>query len=459
MSTTTLDKKLKTDYTEGSIIGSILKMGLPSMLGFLVQHLYAMTDMFWVSRLPGNESAVAAITFFNNLMWILFAFNSLVGPGSVAVISRRYGEKAYDDTEKSIKETIALKLIFGTFCGVIGWIFIRQLLTLLGASGDALTMGIGYGRIILFGLPIMYATYSIFTALRGIANPKWSMGLMISANILNLTLDPLFIFGYLGFPKMGINGAAVASVISFTTIFIIGLFLFRTDKINVTLHLVGKKSVSFLSMWKMVKIGIPAWLGELSFSLSRMLITPILAGFGTAVVAAYGVAIQVFAFGIMILVGIGLGLSSLIGHNLGANKIERAKKTGDHSILLGMVIMTIFGILVWIFGRLYMDIFFKSPETVELGYTILKIWTIGFPIFGAWIMLEQIHTGVGLNMPFMIISFIHSWILQVVPAYILVKFFGFDHHAVWWIMGLSGYISVTFFYFYYRRGRWLTVKV
>lgn len=459
MSTNTVETKVKTDYTEGSILSSILKMGLPSMFGFVVQHLYAMTDMFWVSRLPGNESAVAAITFFNNLMWILFAFNSLIGPGSVAVISRRYGEKAYDDAEKAIKETITLKLIFGTFCGIIGWVFIRQLLGLLGASGDALEMGIGYGRVILFGLPIMYATYSIFTALRGIANPRWAMGLMISANILNLTLDPLFIFGYLGFPEMGINGAAVASVISFTTVFIVGLFLFRTDKINVTLHLIGKKSISFLSMWKIVRIGIPAWIGELSFSLSRMMITPIIAGFGTAVVAAYGVAMQLFAFGIMLLVGIGLGLSSLIGHNLGGQKYERAKKTADQSILLGMGIMTTFGILIFFFGKFYMDIFFDAPETVELGYSILKIWLIGFPIFGAWIMLEQIHSGVGLNTPFMIISFVHSWILQVLPAYILVKIFGFDQNAVWWIMGLAGYVSVTSFYIYYRRGRWLTIKV
>jgi len=223
-------EKIRTDFTEGSITGSILKMGLPALLGFLVQHIYAMTDMFWVSRLPGAESAVAAITFFNNLMWVLFAFNSLIGPGSVAVISRRYGEKAYDQAEKAIKETLILKLFFGGFLGILGLIFLPQLLTLLGARIDALDLGIRYGRILLVGFPIMYATYSVFTALRGIANPNWAMGLMIGSNLLNLGLDPVFIFGYFGVPAFGIEGAAYASVLSFTLTFAAGLFLFRTNR-------------------------------------------------------------------------------------------------------------------------------------------------------------------------------------------------------------------------------------
>lgn len=452
-------EKTRTDFTEGSITVSILKMGLPSLLGFLVQHVYAMTDMFWVSRLPAAESAVAAITFFSNLMWVLFAFNSLVGPGSVAVISRRYGEKAYDQTEKAIKETLILKLVFGFVLGVVGLFYLPDMLALLGAQGDALALGISYGRIILVGLPIMYATYSIFTALRGIANPNWAMGLMIGSNVLNLVLDPLLIFGYLGLPALGINGAAYASVASFTITFIVGIVLFRTDLTNITLHLVGKAPVSIETMLKIVKIGVPAWLGELSFSTSRMLITPIVAGFGTMVVAAYGVAIQLFGFGIMMLVGLGLGLSSLIGHNIGSKKLERAKATADRSILLGVGLMTVLGLLSFLFADSFMGLFFESAETIAQGVMILHIWAVGFPFFGAFIMMETIHSGVGHNTPPMIVAIIHSWGLQVLPALIATQVLGFDQVAVWWILALSGVVSTAGFYLYYRRGAWLRYKV
>lgn len=458
MAVTEKIKKHK-DYTEGSIINSILKMGLPSMVGFLANHLYAMADMFWVSRLQNSESSIAAITFFSNLLWVLFAFNSLIGPGSVAIISRRYGEKDYDNTERAIKETIILKLFFGTLLGIIGWLFVKDMLSFLGAENEVLTLGVSYGRILLFGLPVMYATYSFFTAMRSIANPAIAMALMIGSNILNAALDPLFIFGYWGFPELGLEGAAYASILSYSLTFTVGAILFKTKYTNITMHLIGRTSVSIKSMWQILKIGTPALLGDLSFSGSRLLLTPLVASFGMSVVAAYGVGIQVFGFGIMLIVGIGLGLSSLIGHNLGANKVARAKSTANQSIVLGIGILTGFGFLTYFFGELYMSLFFDSPETIAIGTEMLQIWSFGFPAFGAFIMLEMIHSGVGHNKPYMVMSVIHGWGLQVLPALIAVSYFGFDKMAIWWIFTISGFISAAIFYLYYRRGRWLTVKV
>ena len=459
MPQTTTQRKVPTDFTEGSITGSILKMGLPSMFGFLAQHIYAMTDMFWVSQLPQAEAGVAAITFFTNVQWILFSFNSLIGPGSVAIISRRYGEKSYDLAEKAIKETLLLKLTVGLLLGLAGWIFLSHILELLGARGESLALGTGYGRIMLVVLPILFATYSIFTALRGIANPNLAMGLMLGSNALNLILDPFLIFGWFGFPELGINGAAYASAISFCLTFTIGMWLFRTKHTNVPVRVLSGETVSLKSMWKMIRIGTPAWLGELSFSGSRMLITPMVAGFGTAVVAAYGVGMQLFAFGISILVGMGLGLSSLIGHNLGSEKYERAKATADRAIMIGVGVMSVLGIACLFGGRFYMGFFFDSPETISYGASLLRIMALGLPFFGAFITTEMIHQGVGLNTPTMVVSIIHSWGFQVVPALIVTQMFGFDQDAVWWVQTISGMISSTGFYLYYRRGRWLTVKV
>jgi putative MATE family efflux protein len=412
-----------------------------------------------VSRLPEGESAVAAITFFNNLGWVLFSFNSLVGPGSVAVISRRYGEREYDLTEKAIKETILLKLCFGTLLGLVGLLVLSHMLQLLGARGDALQMGTSYGRIWLVGLPISYATYSIFTALRGTANPQAAMILMICSSVLNLVLDPLFIFGYLGLPALGIDGAAYASVLSFTITFATGLVLFGTGRTNVRLHLFGKEPLSIVTMWKILKIGIPAWLAELSFSASRMLITPMIAAYGTAVVAAYGVGLQVFGFGMTLLVGMGLGLSSLIGHNIGSGKLDRAKKTADRSIMMGAGAMVIMGLLTAVFAGEFMGLFFSEPDAIHYGVEILRIWALSLPFFGAFIMLEQIHSGVGLTTPTMVIVSFHSWGLQLLPVFVSTQLLGFGVTAVWWALAISGVISSTIFYLYYRRGRWLTSKL
>jgi len=453
------NNKIRTDYTQGSIIGSILKMGLPSMVGFLAHHIYHMVDTWWISRLPEKEAGVAAVTFLGSIIWFFFTFNQLIGPGSVAIISRRYGEKAYDLTEKAIKESIVLKLFFGAILGIAGSIFAGDMLSAIGAEGRALEMGIEYGRIIFLGMPIMYATYSIFTGMRGVANPHMALALMLGSNLLNLILDPVFIFGYLGMPAMGIRGAAVASLISYAITFSIGMILFYTDFTNVKLNFRGKEGISVPSMVKMLKIGVPAWFGDMSFAGARMIITSMVAPFGTAVVAAYGVGNQVTAFGISILIGIGLGLSALIGHNLGSDKPERAKKIGDRAVMLGVGIMLAFGGVVYLFSSQIIGLFFSNPETIAQGGFMLKIFAFGFPFMGVLLTLEQIHMGVGLNTPAMVVNIIHSWALEVVPIYFLTVYFGFSQTAIWWTISVAGLATSAMFFVYYQRGRWLAHKV
>jgi putative MATE family efflux protein len=456
---TEIVEKKRADYTEGSVFYSILKMGLPSMFGFLSQHIYSMVDMFWVSRLPHKEAGVAAITFFGTILWFFFSFNELVGAGSVAIISRRYGEKEYDLTEKAIKETLILKLIFGLLFAAFGFAYAKEILHLVGAENEALALGTDYGRIMFVGMPIMYAVYSIYTAMRGVANPHIAMILMLVSNALNLVLDPVFIFGYWGLPALGVKGAAYASVLSYTLTFSFGLFLFYTGYTNVPLHPHGKEHFSLDSMWQIVKIGVPFWIGDMSFSGARLVITRMVAPFGTAVVAAYGVGNQVTALGITLLVGIGLGLSSLIGHNIGADKSDRAQKTADQAMLLGVGVMFVFGLVVFVFARDIMHLFFDADTTVAHGNIMLKIFALGFPFIGAFIMMEQILMGAGLNTPTMIMNIIHSWLLEAVPIYFLTNHLGFGETAIWWTISAASVITAFAFYTYYRRDRWLTVKV
>lgn len=458
METATTTKK-PNDYTEGSILSAIIKMGLPSMLGFMIQHIYLMVDTYWVSNLEDGETAIAAVTFFNAILWFFFAFNQLVGPGSVAIISRRYGEKEFDLAEKAIKETLLLKLFFGGIIGAIGYLLVDQMLVLMGAEGLALERGIAYGQIVFIFLPISYATYSLFTAMRGVANPNLALGLMLGSSLLNMALDPLLIYGYWGFPAYGIKGAAIASAISFSLTFLVGLGLFYAGKANVSLKIFGGARMTLTSMWHIVKIGIPAWLADMSFSGSRLIITPIIATFGSSVVAAYGISLQIWSLGVMIIVGIGMGLSALIGQTLGAGKPERAKKTADKAILLSITIMSTYGLIVWLLAPELMAIFLDNPDTIATGVTLIRIVSLAFPAIGGFLAIEQIHMGVGLNQPTMVISVIHSWILQVIPIVVAIKWFGAGQSTVWWLLAQAGWTSVTIFYLYYRRGRWLTIKV
>ena len=360
---------------------------------------------------------------------------------------------------EAIKETIILKLFFGVLLGVTGYFLAGFFLRQLGATGEALELGTAYGTIIFPAMPVLFATYSIFTAMRGVANPNMALVLMAGSSLLNIVLDPLLMFGYLGLPALGIQGAAYATSASYTITFLVGIGLFYGGRTNVALTVRGREPVSLASMFKIVKIGIPAWLGELSFFGARAVVTRLVAPFGTAVVAAWGIGNQVSAFGIMMLVGIGLGLSSLIGHNLGSEKYERARQTGDQAVLLGTGIMTVFGILTFAFAVPLMGMFFTDPETISHGVTILRILSLCFPFIGVLLMTEQIHMGVGMNVPAMVVTMGRSWGLQVLPILLLTQFFGYDQNAVWWSISLSGIVAGLAFYLYYRKGHWLLQKV
>ncbi|MCP4704163.1 MAG: MATE family efflux transporter [candidate division Zixibacteria bacterium] len=451
--------KHKVDYTEGSIIQSILKMGTPSMIGFLAGHIYHMVDMLWVSRLPESETAVAAITIFSNVAWVFFSINMLIGPGSVAIISRRYGEKKYDAAETAIKETYLLKFIFGSIIGVLGYFFVEDIVYFAGARGETIGLAAQYGRILFLGMGFSLCTYSVYTALRGVANPNLAMGLMLGSTILNIILDPLLIFGYWGFPQLGVVGAAIASVTSYTLTLLIGIALFFTNKTNIRLHLRSKVPMSLATMGKIIKIGVPAWFGSLSFSGARLAVMPMVAIFGNSVIAAYGVGMTIAAIGIAILIGIGLGLGSLIGHNLGAGKKERAKKTADQAILLSVGIMLAVSAIIAYFARPIMQIYFDNPETVQVGVNLLQIMAIGFPFTGIYLMLEQVYGGVGLNTPAMVVSVGHSWVLEIPIIYILTQVLHYNQNSVWWTITGATFVSAIGFYWYYRKGQWLEAKV
>ncbi len=453
----TVKAKTPRDHTEGSIIRSILAMGLPSMIGFGMGNIYDLIDMYWLSRL--GPEPVAAITILGPMLWVISSANTIVGTGSVAIISRRYGEKKPIETEQAIKETILLKWIAALFFGFLGYIFAPVILKLLGARDQVLDIGVTYGRIIFVGLGFNFATYSIFTALRGVANPVRAMILMISLNVLNMGLDPLLIFGVWIFPKMGVSGAALASVISYAVAFITGLIIFYTGGANVRLRIRSGLPIRWITMARILKIGVPAAIGDMSFSSARLVIMPMIAVFGTGVVAAYGISQRVSALGIMLLVGIGLGLSALIGHNMGADKIERARQTARQALLLTTGIMTGMGLIVFVFAGAVMNIFFSEPDIIANGIAVLRILAVGFPFLGIFFTISNVYTGVGENRPPMVVNIIHAWALEVPAIYITTQILGFNQIAVWWSITGATIVSMLAFYWYFRKGTWLHVKV
>jgi putative MATE family efflux protein len=445
------------NYTEGHILGNVMRMGFPSAIGFAAGNLYQIADMFWVSRL--GSGAVAAVTFFGTYYWVISSVNMIAGTGSVSIISRRYGEDDLPRTEVAIKEAILLKWILGVLFGAIGYFSTPYIVYLLGARGEVAQMAIPYGQILLVGLATNFSSWTIYTALRGIGHPNAAMAIMVVSAACNAILDPLFIFGWLGFPAMGVNGAAVASVISYSLTTFFGIGLFYAGVFNVAFHLRPKAKIHVRTMWQMLKIGIPAGITSISDSLGRSVIMPMLAVFGPAAVAVYGAGMQFIHLGIMLCVGLNLGMAALIGQNMGAGKMDRAWETACKGLWLGVSAMVGLGALVFIFAEPSIRIFFSSEPEVSLGIAFFRILALAMPFYGAYILFEGVFTGSGDTVPLMVVGISGTWGLQVPLVFVLTRILNVGVNGVWWSSAIAGAGAASIFYWIFLRRKWLHKKV
>jgi len=456
-------KKTNHTFTDGSIFGAIFRMGMPSLLGFAAANIYDIVDMFWLAKLGVNQPA--ALTLFFAVYWVISSANMVAGTGSTSMISQYYGRNDHDMTETAIKETFLLKSMLAILFGVVGLIIQRFALRLLGAEGEVLEMAVDYGTVQYIMMVFPFCAFTVYTSFRSIGNPKWAMILQMTGIALNIILDPVLIFGWWIFPEMGIVGAAWASIIGYAFSVLGGLFLLYSGKLNVKLHIFGKIKVGFSNMMKIMLIGLPAGLSSFSFTISRSIIMGFVAAYGTSVVAAFGIGNRVAAFGIMAVVGLGLGVSALIGQTLGSEKTERAYSTGNRAILFSMLIMTIFGLFVFFGADFLMNLFFDESaggarEAVHAaGVLFLKISALAFPFIGAVITIEMVFSGAGKNVPPMVMNVIANWIIEIPLIIILTQVVDMQELGVWIAMTLSGFMGAVVYYTYYRRKSWLYHRV
>jgi len=450
-------------HVEGSVLRSIFRMGLPSMIGFGAANVYDIVDMFWLARLGVDPPA--AITFFFAFFWVIFSVNMIAGTGSVSIISQNFGSGNIDATEVSIKETFVLKAILAVGFGAIGLLILEPVLTLLGAEGSVLQMALEYGRIQLYAMVFPFCAFTVYTALRGIGNPKWAMTLMLTSIALNMILDPVLIFGWWIFPELGVAGAAWASIIGYAFSVIAGLALFYGGVFNVKLHLIGKIRLGINTMLKIMRIGAPSGINAVSFSLSRSVIMWFVGYYGTEVVAAYGVGNRISAFGIMVVVGLGLGISALIGQTLGAENPERAWKTSKQSIWLSTVVMTSFGAVCFFGADLLMRLFFdssaggQSAQVHHAGVVFLRIIAFSFPFVGIFITIEQVFCGAGKNLPPMLFGIAANWLLEIPLIWGLAWMAGMNETGVWLAVTAAHVIATAAFIIYYHKKTWLHYRV
>jgi len=425
------------------------------MIGFGAMTIYGIIDMFWVGRLGTPQ--VAAVTLMGSILWVFSSVNQIVGTGSVALISRRFGEKKYEMTSKVIKQTMLLKIIIPVIMVYPLVIFLEKVLIMMKAEDEVIHYGLIYGKIMLLGLPVIFLMYTIYTAFRGVGDAPKSMYLMLFSTFLNLVLDPIFIFDFgLG---LGIAGAAYATVVSAFIPIFIGLVLLTKGMINIEFPLKSHWLPNPRIMIDIMKIGIPSGIENLMRSFAAWIIMIFVSSFGAVVLASFGFARRIIEMGIMFSIGMGMGNSAIVGQCLGAEKPTRAGTSAKTAAITIFLFLAVVASVEIFFAEYIMAFFSKDPAVIEKGKVILTIMSLLQPFVGAQIVINSTFKGAGNTIPPLFITIFTYWVVEIPLVYYLIKILHFNSNFIFWSIVASQLIGFINISLWFSRGQWKNQKV
>ncbi|HNS35092.1 MAG TPA: MATE family efflux transporter [Mesotoga sp.] len=450
------------DLTQGSILKNLLIMSVPTMIGFSAQMVYDIVDIFWIGRISGE--AIAGVTIFTTLFWIVDILNSIIGQSSISLISQGFGKKDFEGTSKAIEQTITFKFIVALISAVLVASFLKPSLGFFTDDIKVMRSALDYGYIRLFFLPMMFSSYSVNTALRCIGDAKSPMYIMMFASVLNISLDPIMMFEKIpgtsipGF-GLGVFGAAVATVIAQSAAFLLGFYILFSGKEGVKPRLSGLFRLDRAIDKKLLTIGLPTGLEGFFRNLSAVVVLKFVAFYGTAAVAAVGVTGRLFGLAFMPLVGLSMGGSAMVGQNLGADNADRARTTARTAALIGFFFMFFFALIAFFAGEHVIAVFNKDPEIIAYGASFLKYGSLGISVLAYGFGLSSVFGGSGYNFPFVVGSVVSRWLIQVPILVIAVFVLKAGIVWVWLSYVFSDIAEAAVMVFYYSKGKWVKRRV
>ncbi|ACO85786.1 MATE family efflux transporter [Clostridium botulinum] len=401
-----------------SISKVLLKLSVPAIIAMLINAIYNIVDTMFVGML-NNTSAIAAVSIVYPLFMFIGAIGVMFGAGGASYLSRLLGEKKKEEADRTLTSTIVIGCIFSLIFTVICIIFLEQFLLMYGATETTMPYAKEYGYTIVAGSIFTIGTAIMSNTIRAEGNSKYSMIATCIGGVINIILDPIFMFKF----GMGIKGAAVATVISQLVSFIFLLRYYYSKKSYIKLGIKFFKP-TFNMFFEILKIGIPIFVTQVlaSFALGFMNLGA--KPYGDAAVAAMGIVFRVMSIGFYIVFGIGQGFQPVAGYNYGAKNFTRLKEAVKLSIKWSVVSGIVISILFIVFAEGCMLIFTRDREVINIGIKAFRAASLLFPLFGYVNTYAVLYQALGKALGAFILSISRQGIFYIPLMYILPKFMG-----------------------------------
>ncbi len=439
----------REDYA--GIVKMLVRLSWPIVIAFSLQTSYNVIDLFWVAKLGSSE--LAAVSLAGTLFYIVLALGQVLGSGTVALVSQSYGAGLAGRANTIVRQALGLTLFIAITVSVTGFIFARHIIILLGGTGDVLVHGNSYLRIVFIGFSFQLLSFSINYAFRGTGDMKTPMQIMIVATATNIILDPLLILGIWFFPRLGVTGAALATVIAKGVSFLYGFIILLRGKSGLHLRLRKPWHFDWAIVRTILSVGIPAGISYALMFLSVTAVFRTAASYGKYVLSALGIGQRVLQFAGLPVVGIGVAATTLIGQRLGARDVATAKRISWVSLGCSAIIMIAFSLLFYSQAAVIVKIFQPEQTVVDYGIRFLHIVSLYLISVGITTTVTGIFRGAGDMLPPMFAGLIKLAVL-IILAPLLARTWGLGVPGIWWTMFIAYGIEAIIMILWYGSGRW-----
>lgn len=444
------------DYTSEYLPRAVLLLAVPMVLEMAMESLFAVADVYWVSKLGSDAVAVIGIT--ESLMTLVYAAAIGLGIAATAIVSRRIGEKDLARASEAAGQILLLSGVIAVAMGLALGYYSSEILQMMGAGDGIVKTGGAFTRIMLGGNVTVFLLFVGNAIFRGAGDAVIAMRTLCLANVLNIALGPLFIFGWGPVPAMGVTGAAIATNIG------------RGIGVLYLVWTLSRKGRHVRICWRHF-IPDPALLGNVLKTagpgMAQMLITTtswvglfkILSVFGSAALAGYTIAIRLVLFALLPASGLANAGATLVGQNLGAEKPGRAEAAIRIAVRYNTLCLGAVGLFFIVLAPYLVGGFTKDPDVAFYATRALQLLSLGFPFYAAGMCFEGSFNGAGDTGTPTRMNFCCLWLGQVPLAWLLSRHFGFGPNGIFFSVSISFTALAIWGGILFRRGKWKLKKV
>ncbi len=444
------------DFTKGSLPKAIFLLSVPMVLEMVMESIFAVVDIFFVSKLGAD--AVATVGLTESVMTLIYAVGFGLAMATTAMVSRRIGEKKPKEAATTAFQAIITGITISVAIAIPGFIFAEDILRLMGATTHMITEMSSYTKIILGSNIVIMLLFIINAVFRSAGDAAISMRVLWVANILNIILDPCLIFGYGPFPELGIKGAAIATTIGRGTAVIYQFYILFRGKRRIKLAWSDIK-VQFDIIYRLIKISLGGIGQNIIATSSWIGLMRIVSIYGSEVLAGYTIAIRIMIFTLLPSWGISNAAATLVGQNLGAKQPERASRSVWLTGRFNMVFMGIISIFFIVTPDTFIKLFIAETRVIEVGSVCLRIMGYGFIAYAMGMVLINSFNGAGDTKTPTLINFISFWIVEIPLAYFLAITLGMQERGVFWSVVVAETILALIAFYLFKKGKWKEKQV